>query len=188
MTNNYFSFTEFDDALINDINNVSSCYKTDTDKDKTYCIIDDTTNENINMLIPKKNLINELDNEKMYFAKLADELLRFNRIKTFIFEPKSFLSLGDIGYNLGDDEIVLMQSLLTKEYFDDAVKEETNEYVNTNTYDNVNPISGFKYSSSYNIEDLEQIKSDKKTNKDKANEKTKTKPKKLKRKTTLKDN
>jgi hypothetical protein len=188
MTNNYFSFTEFDDALINDINNVSSCYKTDTDKDKTYCIIDDTTNENINMLIPKKNLINELDNEKIYFAKLADELLRFNRIKTFIFEPKSFLSLGDIGYNLGDDEIVLMQSLLTKEYFEDAVKEETNEHVNTNTYDNVNPQSGFKYSSSYNIEDLEQIKSDKKTNKDKTNEKTKTKTKKLKRKTTLKDN
>ena len=188
MTNNYFSFTEFDDALINDINNVSSCYKTDTDKDKTYCIIDDTTNENINMLIPKKNLINDLDNEKIYFAKLADELLRFNRIKTFIFEPKSFLSLGDIGYNLGDDEIVLMQSLLTKEYFDDAVKEETNEYVNTNTYDNVNPLSGFKYSSTYNIEDLEQIKSGKKTNKDKANEKTKTKAKKLKRKTTLKDN
>ena len=184
MTNNYFSFTEFDDALINDINNVTSCYKTDKDKDKTYCIIDDTTNENINMMIPKKNLINELDNEKMYFAKLADELLRFNRIKTFIFEPKSFLSLGDIGYNLGDDEIVLMQSLLTKEYFEDAIKEETNDYVNTNTYDNVNPLSGFKYSSSYNIEDLEQITSEK----DKPKGRGMTKPKKLKRKTTLKDN
>ena len=162
MTNNYFSFTDFDDKLIDDINNVSSCYKTDKDKDKIYCIVDDTTNENINMMIPKKNLINDLDNEKIYFAKLADELLRFNRIKNFIFEPKSFLSLGDIGYNLGDDEIVLMQSLLTKEYFEDAVKEETNEYVKTNTYDNVNPLSTFEYSSSYNIEDLEKNKKDKK--------------------------
>jgi hypothetical protein len=176
MSNNYFSFTDFDDKLINDINNVASCYKTDKDKEKIYCIVDDTTNENINMMIPKKNLINELDNETIYFAKLADELLRFNRIKRFIFEPKSFLSLGDIGYNLGDDEIVLMQSLLTKEYFEDAVKEETSDYVNTNTYDSVNPLSTFEYSSSYNIEDLEKTKT---------GSKDKPRAKKLKIKTTL---
>ena len=178
MTNNYFKFTPFSDEIINDIINVTSCYKADNSEEKKYCLIDDTTKE-VNMMIPKQNLINDLDNEKVYFAKLADELIRFNRIKNFIFEPKSFLSLGDIGYNLGDDEIVLMQSLLTKEYFEDNEREIKNEHVKTNTFDTVNPLNTFKYSSTYNMEDFK---------KDHLPVKTKNKVKKTKDRVKLKDN
>ena len=153
MTNNYFKFSDFSKVVINDISNVVSCYKNDDLLDKKYCIIDDSTKEK-RMMIPKVNLINQLDNEVTYFGKLADELLRFNRIKTFIFEPKSFLSLGDIGYNLGDDEIVLMQSLLNKEYFVDIEKEVTNEYIKTNTFDVVNPLKTENYTSSFNKNDF----------------------------------
>ena len=149
MTNNYFKFSDFSKEVINDISNIVSCYKNDDLLDKKYCIIDDSTKEK-RMMIPKVNLINQLDNETSYFGKLADELLRFNRIKMFIFEPKSFLSLGDIDYNLGDDEIVLMQSLLNKDYFENIEKEVTNEYIKTNTFDTVNPLKTMNYTSNFN--------------------------------------
>ena len=153
MTNKYFKFSVISKEVINDINNVVSCYKNDDLLDTKYCIINDSTKEK-QMMIPKENLINKQDNETIYFGKLADELLRFNRIKTFIFEPKSFLSLGDIGYNLGDDEIVLMQTLLNKDYFVDIEKEVTNEYIKTNTYDIANPLKTKNYTSMFNMDDL----------------------------------
>ena len=49
---------------------------------------------------------------------MADELIRYSRIKSFIFQPQTYLSFGSIGYNLRDNEIIVIQSLLTKDYFD----------------------------------------------------------------------
>ena len=179
ITNNYFKFTPISDDIINDIINVTSCYKTENTEEKKYCLVDETTKE-LNMMIPKQNLINDLDNEKVYFTKLADELIRFNRIKNFIFEPKSFLSLGDIGYNLGDDEIVLMQSLLNKDYFEDIEHEIKNEHVQTNTFDNVNPLETFKYSSTFNMDEFDKSPLP-------GNNNTKPKATKTKNRVTLQD-
>jgi hypothetical protein len=58
------------------------------------------------------NLINNQDNEIAYYAKIADELIRYNRVKSFFFQPNTFLSFTEVNYNLNDDEIILFQSLL----------------------------------------------------------------------------
>jgi len=101
------------------------------------------------LIIPKLNLMNNLDNKKIYYSKIADELIRYNRIKMFMFEPKVFLSFSDIKYNLNEDEIILLQSLLTQEYFDDLIPRETNNYLSYNTYDTVEPNTSIPYSNDY---------------------------------------
>jgi hypothetical protein len=93
--------------------------------------------------------MNNLDNEEIYYSKIADELIRYNRIKMFMFEPKVFLSFSDIKYNLKEDEIILLQSLLTQDYFDDLVPKQENKYIINNTYYTAEPNQSIKYINEY---------------------------------------
>jgi len=101
------------------------------------------------LYIPKNNLMNNLDNEEIYYSKIADELIRYNRIKMFMFEPKVFLSFSDIKYNLKEDEIILLQSLLTQDYFDDLVPRQESKYITNNTYDTAEPNQSINYTNEY---------------------------------------
>ncbi len=65
------------------------------------------------IILPEKNLINGINNRTFYYGKLADELLRYTRIRRFILSGSSSLtSLTPIQYDLNDDEIILFQSQL----------------------------------------------------------------------------
>jgi hypothetical protein len=103
------------------------------------------------LLVPKNNLLSNLDNETIYFSKIADELIRYNRIKQFMFKPKMFLSFTDLKYDLNMDEIILLQSLMTNEYFDDLVPAVTSKYISFNTYDTTEPNITQKYDNEYMI-------------------------------------
>ena len=78
------------------------------------------------LLIPDTNLISEKPNDTFYYGKLADEIIRYSRIKTFIFNPKSVLSFTQLKYNLRENEIILLQSLLTQEYFENIIAMKVN--------------------------------------------------------------
>jgi hypothetical protein len=103
------------------------------------------------LLVPKNNLLSNLDNEDIYFSKIADELIRYNRIKQFMFKPKMFLSFTDLKYDLNMDEIILLQSLMTNDYFDDLVPAVTSKYISFNTYDTTEPSITQKYDNEYLI-------------------------------------
>ena len=104
------------------------------------------------LTIPKKNLINDKNNnETFYYDKMADELIRYNRIKTFLFQPQTYLSFGNLGYNLRDDEIILIQSLLEKEYFEGLVQAVINKYVKNNNYDDVEPLESQVYDNNMKL-------------------------------------
>ena len=133
-------FTEkYDYNLINEI---TTCLVTPIDKcsDKQpLCAT--TQNNKCQLVLPRNNLLTKnSNNEIYYFGRMTDELIRYNRIKSFIFQPQSYLSFGSLGYNLKDDEIIVIQSLLTSEYFDGLIPETINKYVAYNTYDTANPI------------------------------------------------
>jgi hypothetical protein len=49
------------------------------------------------------------------------------------------LSFGNIGYNLKEDEIIILQTLLTQEYFETLIPGTSNKYIKYNTYDQVEP-------------------------------------------------
>lgn len=137
LTNEYITFSEYTDNLINEITEVTNCLISEK-CDKKFCLMG-TGDKYCKLVVPKTNLINGNNNETVYFIKLADELLRYNRIKLFMFEPKSYLSISELKYNLNDNEIVLLQSLLSQDYFEDLVPEVRNKYIKYNTYDNANP-------------------------------------------------
>ena len=142
----YVAFSEMDDSFIDRIDSISNCNTISIDKcsDKPYCLVSD---ENCKLMIPKVNLINQIDNEAMYFGRMSDEIVRYSRIRSFIFEPRVFLSFSDLKYNLGDDEIILLQSLLTQDYFDNLIPRSENRFLKYNTYDTAEPLQTETYTN-----------------------------------------
>ena len=123
------------------INKISTCVVKDKDKCKdtpNLCVV--TENGKCNLILPERNLITEKENKPIYFGRMADELIRYNRIKSFMLQPQTYLSFGNIGYNLRDNEIILIQSTLTQEYFENLIPAITNKYVKYNSYDETQPI------------------------------------------------
>jgi hypothetical protein len=114
-----------------------------------------TENDTCNLILPKKNLITGKENKEIYFGKLSDELIRYSRIQSFILQPQSFLSFGNIGYNLRDNEIIMLQSLLTNEYFESLEPAIINKYVNFNSHDDAEPIITQTYENKVKSEDIE---------------------------------
>jgi hypothetical protein len=141
---NTVRFINFNEDIINDIDTVTNCASLSSDKcsSKPYCL---TSGDSCLLLIPKNNLITDIDNEIMYYGRIADEIVRYSRIRTFIFEPNTFLSFSELKYNLLDDEIILLQSLLKQEYYDDLVPRNETKYENYTTYETAAPIDGQEY-------------------------------------------
>ena len=121
------------------INEVSTCIvKNDTCKDEPNLCL--TENGTCNLILPEKNLITEKENEPIYYGRMTDELIRYNRIKSFMFQSQTYLSFGSIGYNLRENEFILIQSLLTQEYFESLTPEVTNKYIQYNSHDETQPM------------------------------------------------
>lgn len=159
-SNTLFKFSTFSDKVIKKLTDITNCYNNNSCEEKSYCFVrDDRT---CSLVIPKNNLINDIDNEEVYYGRLADELIRYQRIKTFILQPKVFLTFENIKYNLNDDEIILLQSLLMNKYFDDLDPMIKNEYVHYNSYDNAEPIITQPYNNTieYNNKEIYEDKKD----------------------------
>ena len=95
--------------------------------------------------IPSKSFITRdsedepKENEELYYDRMSDELLRYGNIQMFVFREKSFLTLENINYNLRDDEILILESLLDKDYFADIEENKRNDYLKSISYDNLKP-------------------------------------------------
>jgi hypothetical protein len=117
------------------IDEVSTCLVKDEkscEETPKLCAIE---NGSCNLILPEKNLLTKKNNEPIYYGRMSDELIRYNRIKSFMLQPQTYLSFGNIGYNLRDNEIILIQSLLTQDYFETLIPAITNKYTKYNSYD-----------------------------------------------------
>ena len=137
-------------------NNIHTCIKLSKDK----CISSDDnigicqiTDEKCTLVLPKNNLITETDNELFYYGRMADELIRYNRIKSFIFKPQAYLSFGQIKYNLRDNEILILQDLLTQDFFENLIPADINKYAKYNTYDTADPIMSQTYKKDVELDE-----------------------------------
>ena len=154
----HFMFVDYDDDLIvknvkadatdskdlhlslYSLNEISACMS--RCETKNYCVKEDGK---CKLLLPKWHLMSGVNNDKIYFGRLADELLRYKRIHAFMIEPKTFLNITNIDYSIRDDEFIMLQSLLTNEYFDDLVPFQSNDYAKHINYDLAKPVTSHIY-------------------------------------------
>jgi len=125
----------------NDITRYSSCLlcnKETCAKRGPFCMY--TKKDGCVLRLPAKNTLTGADNESNYVKKMADELIRYSLVYQYIFEPQKMLTLGDVNYNIRDNEMVIPQSLLTQDYFEDLISVDANPYVKYNTRYTVNPL------------------------------------------------
>ena len=137
------------------INNIklSSCF----DDDKCPDIICKKTNTSCSLIIPRINLIHKKNNEELYYTRLSDEFVRFNKFKNFIFENSNVYSYGSVEYNIINNELLLFQSSLTQEFFKDLPHtNKDNKYITIDTFDTL----GFENTDK--ILNLENVKTEQK--------------------------
>jgi len=93
------------------------------------------------ILLPRANLVNGMDNRTFYYGKLADELLRYTRIRRFILSSaSSFSSLAPLAYDTYPNEIILLHSQL-EPYFDhlEPGTGSMNPFARYNAFTTANP-------------------------------------------------
>ena len=118
--------------------------------EKNYCLSEGSSN--CKLLLPYKHLISGHDNNIIYLSRMADELVRYGRIRDFIFKPRNFISFQKINYNLNYDEIILLDNLLDEGYFDDLVPIYTNPFLKTKkTFDTAQPNKHEPYTNRVNF-------------------------------------
>ena len=140
-------FSVMSETVLKRIKNIINCNQNEDEcKDLDYCML--SAGKSCLQILPNKNLINGLDNQELYFAKLADELIRYKKLNRFISDTRNYLTFSETNYNINDNEILIIQSLLNSEYFNNLKSGKhiiENKYVNNFIYDIVNPDKTKKY-------------------------------------------
>ena len=138
---------------VQSVKDIFTCLNITDDKCSTGNSVCFMTNNKCTLVLPNINLITKQPtNKTYYYGKMADELIRYNRIKSYIFKSKTFLSFNKIGYNLRDDEIIILQSLLTQEFFEGLVSSNKSKFAKYNSYDTTNPIKSQPYVNEYSMD------------------------------------
>ena len=156
-----FSDTHYTDEILESITDITTSCLTNLNpnacEDTKYCLKETDQEGKCKLVIPKQNLINpDKDNKKMYVARVADELLRYNRIRTFMFDRKVFPYIN-VRYNLRQDEIILSQTMLADGYFDNLEPTTENKYAHFNTYDTAEPLLTEIYENIYDASVEEHV-------------------------------
>jgi len=150
LTRNLFSFVE--DINVDIKNNILELSEGNL---KSFCL-----QKYGKTCFPRVNLISgETNNEEFYFARISDELIRNKRIRTFMLDDKKYLNISNVDYSVNEDEVILLNSILTDEYFEDMVPFQNNKYVQRISYDVANPSknTGFYQNFSNEVPLTEQV-------------------------------
>jgi hypothetical protein len=135
----YVIFVKIGKSTLMDMAAVNECE--DADDAGPNCIIKE--NDGIAQLaIPKKNLISKHNNERIYVGRLADELVRNQRVQLFMYDTANRLNARNVDYDIREDEFVLVKSALTPEYFveiDTSTADATGQYAKHTNYETANP-------------------------------------------------
>ena len=137
-------FNEYSPEQVDGLSEISSCIS--NCKDKSHCSHDEDTCI-FQLMVPKQNLVTQVDNERLYYGRLSDELARFKRIRAIMMEPIQYLNLSNISFKVNDDEILLLDSAMNSGYFNDVNVFNVSEYIKNITFDMARPDSAIKYAN-----------------------------------------
>ena len=136
----YVVFVDIDKDTLMDLAYVNEC-DDEADESKTCRIIKE--NGIAQLVVPKWHLLSKYDNEVIYKGRLADELIRNDRVKAFMYDTVNRLNARNVEYSIQPDEFILVQSALTPDYFSelesrgDALK--PTPYAKHTNYELANP-------------------------------------------------
>ena len=141
----HIQFAEMDPSVLKNIyeqNSALSCVteRSSSCKKLAYCFsIDDNGGKSdkdseCGLYIPKRNLVDESDNENSYYVRLADELLRYRRIRAYMLHPNKYLTFDSISYNLKDDEMLLLDADVATYISENKRAITTNDYIEYKSY------------------------------------------------------
>ena len=126
----HIEFLEIDIKNV-DKDEIMTCFTNCDDKPNCKSI-----NNECVLALPINNLYKkELLNEKLYYTRISDELLRFSRIRSFVMEPKRYLNLSNGDYKVNKNEILLLDSVVKSEYLNELVLFD-NKYLKNIDYEN----------------------------------------------------
>jgi hypothetical protein len=136
-----------DEHFYEKIDKIASCYNKSIDKcdESNLCVF---TDDNIcSLILPKLNLLTKKQNRNIYMLRVADELIRYSRIQQYMFNPNSYLSFSKINYNLNENELLIIHSLITQEFFENLNAYPKNKYINNDNFFNATPNKTQKYNN-----------------------------------------
>jgi hypothetical protein len=145
--NKQVMFEDIDPDLLSELEDISTCTGSQSNgsstcNNKKYCIMKDDI---CTLIVPRTNLISGQENETLYYARLADEILRYKRIRLFLLEPKKYLNISNIDYKIKESELIILQSILDGDYLDNLIPFQMNPYVKQITYDLAGPSISQRY-------------------------------------------
>ena len=103
--------------------------------------------------IPSRHLISDLENEKIYYSRIADELIRYNRIRLFMFQPNFYLNITDNEYKINSNEFMILQSNIGTDYFKGFIPFNSNPYITNISYEIAEPSVTQNYSNEISLEE-----------------------------------
>lgn len=155
---NKIQFAEYDEDDLFSLHKISNC-QDKSDIGKSYCFTIANTNKR-GLIIPKTHLTSGLENQIIYFNRISDELFRYRRIQPYLLpeltKHSPIFNLKNTEYQLNNDELLLLQSFLTREYFEDFIPFSQNRSTNiTYEFAQQDPRISQKYSD--NVEYSKQM-------------------------------
>ena len=142
------NFVEFSDEVLNTLyknNEIQSNNK------HGFCM----SKEN-QLCVPAKNLMTGENNDNFYYIKLTDELVRYSRIRMFMFEP-SYIKLVNVDYKVSSDEALLLHSHIVGDYFDGLITDIHNKYIQSIPYEVAVPSKQKKTAKKISLDEQESI-------------------------------
>ena len=131
ITQTSIAFQDFSEKTLESFGDIVACNQSEdgscASSQQKYCLT--TGDGECKTIFPKNHLISGLKNDTIYFGRMADELVRYQRIRLFMFQPKYYLNLSNTEFNIRENELFLLQSLLSSEYFRDLVPYNVNKYI-----------------------------------------------------------
>ena len=110
---------------------------------------------------PKYNLINDQENEELYFEKLSDELIRYEKIRKYIFLKNKYMNFDIVNYKISNSEILIMESTLLNildKWRNDELMTTINYIKYKNIFDKITKDDKSNYTNQYKI-DIKDIPS-----------------------------
>jgi hypothetical protein len=162
LMDNKTSFQEIDSEKLRAVETVVMCgVNKDTQKCEAtntmgsstkFCLT--TDDDKCLTIFPKTHLLSGKDNNAIYFGRMADELVRYSRIRLFMFQPKTYMNITDSELHVNDSELFLLESRITRDYFRNMARYNIDKYVRNIEFDNAQPEISQTYDNKVSV--LEQ--------------------------------